>query len=283
MWTSRMLLLVLLGWGAAAVVRAEEFHLQDGSKVRGRIVGFEQGTFRVRTNAGVVLIRRDQIRRIVFYLPQGPQTLDPGEVPIRPGFQPARSQPVARAPEVRAKPRVASPAPTLARSLSRPVPPPKPEKIIERVTATSYTNESFGFRMFKPPTWRSFPTLVKPDNPLLAVLGTPDETTLLLVGQEIFRGDLATYTRLAEDSLRQLYPDYRKLRERSTRFAGFPAVERYFTGSIEGRFWTGLAIYFSHGDSHYTFLGVTAEDETLSFQLSLLRKVVNTVEFGVGH
>lgn len=277
---SRVLLALVLWWSVAGVARAEEFHLADGRKVRGKIIGFEREIFKVETSLGIVYVPREQIRRIVFYSPSGPQTLEPGSARVRGQPQPAPGKKIAPAPEVAAAPRVASPPPAITRPVLRPVPPPKPARMIEYVGPTTYTNESFGFQMYKPPGWRSYPELVKPDNPLLAALGTPDENTLLMVGQEIFQGDVATYTRLAEDSLKQLYPDYRKVSERTTRFAGFAAVEREFTGSAAGRFWTGLAIYFSHGDSHYTFLGVTAENETLSFQQSLFRKIINTVQFG---
>ncbi|MBI4461862.1 MAG: hypothetical protein HY653_03055 [Acidobacteria bacterium] len=268
----------VVGWAGAAQLSAEQFHLVDGRKVDGHIIGFERNGFKVETEAGVVVIYRDQIRRIVFYSGTGPQTLEPGQTPVRGSTRaPTGSPPPA--PEVGGRAAVAA-TPRLPADVPRPVPPPKPERMVEDVTATSYTNESFGFRFYKPPSWRSFPGLVKPDNPLLAALGTPDEKTLLLVGQEIYEGDLVTYTQLAEDSLRELYPDYRKREERFTRFAGFPALERHFTGSAEGHYWTGLAIYFAHGDSYYTFLGVSAEGETLDFQQSLLRKIVNTVEFG---
>lgn len=275
-----ILLVALLCCGAAA--SAEEFHLADGTKIKGKIVGYERDTFKVETPNGVVEIYRPQIRRIVFYPPVGPQTLEPGAARVRGTSAAQRTRATVTPPEVAGDVRLrATPAP-LASDLPRPVPPPKPERMIEYVGATSYQNDSFGFRMYKPPSWRSYPDLVKPDNPLLAALGTPDEMTLLLVGQEIFQGDLVTYAQLAEESLRDLYPDYRKLEERFTQFAGFPAIERQFTGSAAGRFWTGLAIYFAHGDSYYTFLGVSAENETLSFQQSLLRKIVNTVQFGRG-
>ncbi len=260
-------------------LRAEEFHLVNGSRVRGKIVGYERDVFQVQTETGVVEVYREQVRRIVFYPEAGPQTLEPRGT-LRSGAQ-VRARSTPPVPELKEAPPTASPTPTptIAREVPRPLPPPKPERIVESVSATRYRNESFGFQMYKPPSWRSYPALVKPDNPLLAALGTPDEMTLLLVGQEIFSGDLVTYSQLAEDSLRSLYPDYRKSEERFTQFAGFPALERYFTGTAEGRFWTGLAIYFAHGDSFYTFLGVSAESDTLAFQQSLLRKIVNTVEF----
>ncbi len=254
------ILLALILLSPAAVAEAEEFYLKDGTKISGKIVAFENGAFKVETSFGLAVIYRERILRIVFT----PAEWAPAALPAP--------------PEVAAEPELAEPA--LRRVQLRPQPPPKPAKIVEHVTSTEYVNETFDFRMYKPPSWRSFPALVQPDNPLLAALGTTDETTLLLVGEEIFRGDVATYAGLAEESLKRLYADYRKLAERRTRIAGLPALERHFTGQAEGRFWLGLAIYFAHGDAHYTFLGLTAERETFDFQQAVFRKVLHTLQFG---
>ena len=90
---------------------------------------------------------------------------------------------------------------------------------------------------------------------------------------------MLSYARLAEPSLQGLYQDYRKLTEVPTQVAGLPALERRFTGTTEGRFWTGMAIYFARGREYFTLLGVTAADETVGFQQAILRKVVNSLAF----
>ena len=161
----------------------------------------------------------------------------------------------------------------------RPTAPAIPTRIIEQVTRTRYVNHTYRFQLYKPPTWRSYPTMVRPRKALVAALGTPDEATLLLIGRERYTGDLLSYARLAEPSLQELYQDYRKLAEVPTQVAGLPALERRFTGTTEGRFWTGMAIYFARGREYFTLLGVTAASETVGFQQAILRKVVNSLVF----
>ncbi len=161
----------------------------------------------------------------------------------------------------------------------RPTAPAIPTRIIEQVTRTRYVNHTYRFQLYKPPTWRSYPTMVRPQKALVAALGTPDEATLLLIGRERYTGDLLSYARLAEPSLQELYQDYRKLAEVPTQVAGLPALERRFTGTTEGRFWTGMAIYFARGREYFTVLGVTAASETVGFQQAILRKVVNSLVF----
>jgi hypothetical protein len=161
----------------------------------------------------------------------------------------------------------------------RPTAPAIPTRIIEQVTRTRYVNHTYRFQLYKPPTWRSYPTMVRPQKALVAALGTPDEATLLLIGREHYTGDLLSYARLAEPSLQELYQDYRKLAEVPTQVAGLPALERRFTGTTEGRFWTGMAIYFARGREYFTLLGVTAAGETVGFQQAILRKVINSLAF----
>ncbi len=180
-------------------------------------------------------------------------------------------------PEEAAEPPASEPAKeTLPR---RPMEPAIPTRIIEQVTRTRYVNHTYRFQLYKPPTWRSYPTMVRPQKALVAALGTPDEATLLLIGRERYTGDLLSYARLAEPSLQELYQDYRKLAEVPTQVAGLPALERRFTGTTEGRFWTGMAIYFARGREYFTLLGVTAAGETVGFQQAILRKVVNSLVF----
>src|SRR5579863_2317732 len=52
----------LVGAGTA---RADEFHLKDGSKIIGTIVGFEDGAFKVQTTYGFAYVRKESIAEIV--------------------------------------------------------------------------------------------------------------------------------------------------------------------------------------------------------------------------
>jgi len=245
LWLGALILL------ASVPLCAEEFHLKDGTKIVGKVVGYEKDAFRVETSFGIAIIYRDRIQRIVF---------DGSQATSAAGSQPAAAP--------------ATPAPQPS-----PPEPPAPTPLVENVSSTSYVSETYGFRIFKPPTWRSYPQLVRPQTPLVAALGTPDESTLLLIGRESFSGSLADYTRSAERLLQQFYEDYRPQKERPTQVAGLSAIERTFTGQSDGRFWTGTAVYFTRGRYCYTLLGLTTAGETASFQQSLLRKVANSWEF----
>src|SRR5579872_1763578 len=49
----------------AGSARGDEFHLKDGSKIVGTIVGFEDGAFKVQTAYGFAYVRKDSIAEIV--------------------------------------------------------------------------------------------------------------------------------------------------------------------------------------------------------------------------
>src|SRR5580693_5457259 len=49
---------------SAAVTRADEIRLKDGTKIIGTIVGFENDSFRVETSFGFALIRKDKVADI---------------------------------------------------------------------------------------------------------------------------------------------------------------------------------------------------------------------------
>ena len=49
----------------AGGVRADELHLKDGSVVDGTIVGFDENSFKVKTNYGYAIVRRSPDGAIV--------------------------------------------------------------------------------------------------------------------------------------------------------------------------------------------------------------------------
>src|SRR5689334_16736249 len=68
---------------------ADEFHLKDGSKIVGTIVGFENGAFKVQTSYGFATVRKDSIAEI---LPDEKKAADSGQQTgaLKPsGFAPA--------------------------------------------------------------------------------------------------------------------------------------------------------------------------------------------------
>src|SRR5579859_8004283 len=59
--THWLLLLALMVFYCATAAAADELSLKDGRKISGTIVGFENGMFRLETEFGFILVRRDKV------------------------------------------------------------------------------------------------------------------------------------------------------------------------------------------------------------------------------
>src|SRR5690242_1288524 len=73
----------------APAARGDEFHLKDGSKIIGSIVGFEDGAFKVQTTYGFAYVRKDSIAEIVPTEKKGAQEAGPPAAPSRSAAPPA--------------------------------------------------------------------------------------------------------------------------------------------------------------------------------------------------
>src|ERR1700721_1813672 len=72
----------------AGGLRADELHLKDGSVLNGTIVGFDENSFKVKTNYGYAIVRRDQVVSIEVRDPDADATAvkkpDPNAKPPAP-------------------------------------------------------------------------------------------------------------------------------------------------------------------------------------------------------
>lgn len=243
-----------------SLVPADEIVLRDGRKITGTVVGIENGMFRVETDFGVALVRKDKVARIEMATPAAGDKASPA----------GSALPVAPA---------ARPTPTSARSapvIQERRPPDG--RLREHVEGTTYINESFGFEMFKPPTWRILESTVRSIPSAVAAIGTVDESTMLVVGSVLFDGPPAAYAAVLDTSLKRLFSDFARGAEEETVVAGHPAVRRAFQGVADGQEWHGLAVNLTDGKAHYGIIGLTRE-ETYQFKSSVIAKVIGSFRF----
>lgn len=277
---------LVLGLGAAA--RSEEFILKDGTRIVGRIVAYESDSFRVETSFGQAIIYKDKVAKINFTTSETPASPRPAAEKKQPPAKPSKSSSAASHSAQKTEPEAApSPAatqmerpeaPAWQQSLaerSRSAPPPH---IVDRIEGNTYINETFHFRMFKPPGWRVFEGVTRGLGPAIVIMGTEDESTLLMVGRESFDGSLEAYATASERGMAKSYGKYRRLSEAPVTVNGLPAIRRTFTGSIDGADWYGLVVYFGRGQEQFAIVGLTT-GELHDFTQALFRKVVNTFEF----
>jgi hypothetical protein len=281
----------------AGVVCADDFKLKDGSKISGTIVGFDDNSFKVQTSYGFAMVRKDQVVSItvadvakadakpadIAGKAGGGATSTKGAALVPSASKPLHAESVARA---LAAPAVAVAAVAPASSVlgsAVPAAPPKPaapEPVREEVNGTIYTNESYGFRMYKPPDWEVIAGAQSIMPGAIAAMGTNDQTTYLLIGQAPAGKSLASDVNATDQRLRGLMDHFRPLGESRVNIAGTQAVERKFRGSVDDKDWSGTVVFFARGGQLYTVFGMTVADTDLvQIQENVIARAISSLQF----
>jgi hypothetical protein len=116
--------------GAGSYTCAEEITLKDGQKIVGTIVGYEKDMFRVETDYGIALVRKDKVASIQVTKPEStspptpapPATKTLGAKPARVATVPEPSPAPAPPPPTPAKPSAPAPVVVAPAKPSAPTP-----------------------------------------------------------------------------------------------------------------------------------------------------------------
>jgi hypothetical protein len=305
---------VIALFAGSLVLRADELKLKDGTTISGTIVGFEENSFKVKTSYGFAEVQKDQVVSIV--ISGGAKKKDsekksepmsdasaaadaPATKPSKPSptvannsaapttsVAPSRSSPPDPAPKAAAKP-ATSAAPnsvtaTVPTQTPAPLPKPAPpEPMREEVNGNSYVNDTYGFRMYKPPAWK----VIEGARALLpgsiTAMGTDDQTTYLLIGQQSGGSQsVATDMDATDRRLREIMENFRPLDEKHITISGAPAVERHFRGSVDQRDWSGVVVYIPHDSHLYTIFGMTiADTDLVQIQENVIARAISSLQF----
>ena len=288
----------------------DEFHLKDGSKIVGTIVGYEDGAFKVQTSYGFAMVRKDSIAEIV---PTEKKT-SPDSVQQSPAVKPAS----LAAPESASKPKVQPmprPIPKYVTAPSKPsgaassvnnvTPPtvaptsssvllpdlsgllrpsealdPRAQPVLEVVRGNLYVNQTYGFQIYKPPTWQVIKNAQNELPNAVGALGTGDQTTLLVIGRDPLKDSLEAQAANRERTLRDVYENYRPVGKKQVSIAGLPAIELRFYGSLDGRNWSVTMTTLARGRDLFTILGMTSADSDLiQIQENVIAKTIASLQF----
>jgi hypothetical protein len=291
------------------ILRADELKLKDGTTITGTIVGFEENSFKVKTNYGFAEVQKDQVVSIVISAAakkkesekksepasdaSGATDADPAKVsksaPAKSNSAvsastaaPSGSNSPHSASNVATKP--ATPGSTAA-NVPAPTPPAParpaaPEPMREEVSGNNYVNETYGFRMYKPPAWK----VIEGARTLLpgsiTAMGTDDQTTYLLIGQQNGAQSVTVNMDATERRLRDIMENFRPLDEKHITVSGIPAVERHFRGSVDQRDWSGVVVYIPHDSHLYTIFGMTiADTDLVQIQENVIARAISSLQF----
>ncbi len=292
----------------ASGARGDEIKLKDGSTLVGTIVGFEANSFKVKTSYGYAVVMRDQVASITISdppkavdaaasasanadtPPAKPAKPDAPKPPATPASAPAAATASARpAARVSATPNLAAntasvPAPAVAApAAAGPPPKPKPadpEPNRESVVGTMYKNDTYGFQMYKPPAWELIEGAQSILPGSITAMGTNDQTTYLLIGQDPAGKSLASDMDATEKRLREILDNFRPIDDKHVTVAGLPAIERHFRGSVDQKDWSGVVVYFAKDTRVYTIFGMTlADTDLVQIQENVIARAISSLKF----
>lgn len=298
--------------GAASAATADEIKLKDGKKLYGVIVGYEDNMFRVKTDFGFVLVEKDKIASIVpaagnepaargaaKSTSKAPETNEkaPGNAekspvdvsgkakmpdgPVRPSLPSSGNVEKVTPPQIKAN---TVPASSLAATAPPPAPPKEPELPAnhEEVQGTQYTNFSHGFRMYKAPSWSLIEDARRALPNAIVAMGTSNESTLMVVGEEKLKDSLDATASSVEKRLKEIYTNYRQISQRKMAVGGAPATEYKYHGTADEHDWSGTLVVVGRGKDVLTILGMTyADSDLIQIQENVIARAIASTSFDV--
>jgi hypothetical protein len=151
----------------------------------------------------------------------------------------------------------------------------------EEVNGNAYANLTYGFRMYKPPDWEVIAGARKMLPGAITAMGTNDENTYLVIGQEPAEKSLAGQMTATEQRLREVMENFRPTTaEKQITVSGSPATERRFRGSVDGREWSGIVVFIPRGETMFTIFGMThADTDLVQIQENVMSRAIHSLEF----
>jgi len=177
-----------------------------------------------------------------------------------------------------------APASSLVASATPPVAPkePEPPAIREDIQGNLYTNYTHGFKMYKAPSWALIEEARKALPNAIVALGTYNQTTLMVIGQEQSKAALEPAAATVEKRLSEIYGNYRRISQRKTVVGGLPAVEYHYRGLADGHDWSGTLVVISRGADVFTVLGMTyADNDLIQIQENVINRSIASLDFNV--
>jgi hypothetical protein len=178
-------------------------------------------------------------------------------------------------------PATAAPSGALAVPAAQPAPPEAPA-IREEIQGNLYTNYTHGFRMYKAPSWNLLDDARKALPNAIVAMGTSNESTLMVVGQEKTKEPLEAAAVTVEKRLSEIYENYKQVSQRKTAVGGLPAVEFHYRGLADDHPWSGTLAVVARGNDIFTVLGMTyADTDLIQIQENVIARAITSLDFNV--
>jgi hypothetical protein len=170
----------------------------------------------------------------------------------------------------------------LATATPVPAAPKEPEAPAnkEEIQGNLYINYSHGFRMYKAPSWQVIEDARKALPNAIVAMGTFNQSTLMVVGQERTKEPLNAAAATVEKRLQDVYDGYQRISERKTVVGGLPAIEYHYRGKADDHDWSGTLVVIARGTDIVTALGMThADTDLIQIQENVIARAIASLDF----
>jgi hypothetical protein len=150
----------------------------------------------------------------------------------------------------------------------------------EEVSGNTYVNDTYGFRMYKPPGWDLIAGARAIMPGALAALGTSDEKTYLMIGLAPAGETLTDGIDQAEQRLREAMASFRVTDQKRMNVSGVSSIAHRFRGSVDSHEWSGVVVFVPLGAKIYTIFGMTyAESDLVQIQENVINRAITSLQF----
>ena len=171
-----------------------------------------------------------------------------------------------------------------APAAATPAAPKEPEVPVNReeVTGNLYTNYTHGFRMFKAPSWNLIEEARNALPNAIVAMGTSNESTLLVVGEEKTKESLDAAASTVEKRLHDVYANYQRVSQKKTVVGGMPAIDYQYRGKADEHDWSGRLVVIARGKDMLTVLAMTyADSDLIQIQENVIARSIASLDFSV--
>jgi hypothetical protein len=152
----------------------------------------------------------------------------------------------------------------------------------EEIKGSLYTNYTHGFRMYKAPSWSLIEEARSALPNAIVAMGTSNESTLMVVGQESTKEPLEAAAAGVEKRLHDVYQKYQRVSQRKTVVGGLPAVEYQYRGTADEHDWSGKLVVVARDKEILTVLGMTyADTDLIQIQENVIARAIASLDFNV--
>ena len=152
----------------------------------------------------------------------------------------------------------------------------------EEVAGNLYTNYTHGFRMYKAPSWNLIEEARNALPNAIVAMGTSNESTLLVVGEEKTKDSLDTAASAVEKRLHDVYANYQRVSQKKTVVGGMPAIDYQYRGKADEHDWSGRLVVIARGKDILTVLAMTyADSDLIQIQENVIARSISSLDFNV--